>query len=261
MSCCAVTSFYHKFRAFLPGDPEQVVPKLYERGIDHPELIASVAPRAFLIGAAQRDFVPLDGVRRTYDEAKKAFAIAGVPARLGKAETDDEHKLNQELREACYAWMLMHLAGESGNSREPEHQVEEPAGLWCTPNGRVMDLSDARSVFDLNLGYTRQLQSSRRAGARPDVRHLLGLPAVPEEPKRLGDSPTEFRIESEPGIELAATLSGPGQEGALLVLVSETGCISPGAENLGRCLVESGYPVVGVNVWGWGDRSGNGWQS
>ena len=25
MSCCAVTSFYHKFRAFLPGDPEQVV--------------------------------------------------------------------------------------------------------------------------------------------------------------------------------------------------------------------------------------------
>ena len=111
MSCCAVTSFYHKTKALLIADPEQIVPGIYPAGIDHPELIAAVAPRAFLIGAALKDFVPLEGTRRTYEEAKRLFDLGG--GRLGKVETDDEHKLNRELREACYGWMLEHLAGQA----------------------------------------------------------------------------------------------------------------------------------------------------
>ncbi|HUS07988.1 MAG TPA: alpha/beta fold hydrolase [Bryobacteraceae bacterium] len=255
MSCCAVTSFYHKFRAFLPGDPEQVIPRIYEQGIDHPELIASVAPRAFLIGAAQRDFVPLDGARRTYEEAKQAFAIAGVPDRLGKTETNDEHKMNQELREACCAWMLKHLAGESGDTRERDCQIETPADLWCTPNGRSMEIAGARSIFDLNRDYSRQLQSSRKGVQRQDVLRLLALPAMRVESRRLNDGPTGFRIESESGVELPATLSGPKHTEILLILAAEQGRNSPAARNLSRHLMEAGYPVLGVDLRGWGETA------
>src|SRR5260370_4234691 len=89
MSCCAVTSFYHKTRALLNADPEQIVPGVYGAGIDHPELIAAVAPRAFLIVAALKDFVPLEGTRRTYAETKRLFDLAGRGAPPGKIQTND----------------------------------------------------------------------------------------------------------------------------------------------------------------------------
>src|SRR5262249_11858682 len=148
MSCCAVTSFYHKTKALLMADPEQIVPGIYPSGVDHPELIAAVAPRAFLIGAVLRDYVPLDGTRRTYGGAKRVYEMLGQPERFGIAESDNEHKLDQNLREACYAWMMKHLTGEKGNAREPAMQVTSEETLRCTKTGCVMDLQGARSVFD-----------------------------------------------------------------------------------------------------------------
>jgi hypothetical protein len=98
MSCCAVTGFYHKTKALRIADPEQIVPGIYPAGIDHPEFDRRRGPRAFLIGTALKDFVPL------------VFEVAGGTGRLGKVKTDDVHKLNRGLREACYGWMLQHLA-------------------------------------------------------------------------------------------------------------------------------------------------------
>jgi cephalosporin-C deacetylase-like acetyl esterase len=253
MSCCAVTSFYHKFLAFLPGDPEQQVPNVYSEGIDHPELIAAVAPRAFLIGVALRDYVPLDGARRTYEETRKAFEIAGVPDNLGKAETDNEHKLDKNLREACYGWMLKHLAGESSDAREPEIQVESEANLRCTPQGRVMELPGAVGVFDMNREYGRRLQASRAKGNAADLRRWLRLPSDLPKAHRSGGDGSEFAIVSEPGIELPATLSGAGKKGALIILASGHGRKSAGAQALARELSGSGYAVLGVDLRGWGE--------
>src|SRR5581483_489010 len=253
MSCCAVTSFYHKFRAFLPGDPEQQVPNIYAEGIDHPELIASVAPRAFLIGVALRDYVPLEGARRTYEETRKAFAIAGVPDRLAIAETDNEHKLDKTLREACYGWMMKHLAGETGDPREPELEVQTAENLRCTPNGRVMELPKAVAVFDLNREYGRQLAASRRRGSPAELRRWLRLPADLPKARRIDDDRSEFRIASEPGIELPATLSGPKRRDALLIIVDEHGRNSAGARELTRGLSGAGYAALTVDLRGWGE--------
>jgi hypothetical protein len=239
MSCCAVTSFYHKTKAHLMADPEQIVPGIYPNGVDHPEMIAAVAPRAFLIGAVLRDFVPLDGTRRTYDETRHIYDMLGEPGRFGKVESDNEHKLDQNLREACYGWMMKHLANESGDAREPQMQVESEENLWCTKTGSVMDLNKARSVFDLNLSYSRELAGKRPAKAdKNDVRGLLAV------------------READPAIELPTTLvNGGARRDVLIVMASDLGRNSISAKELSRALVAAGFSVLSVDLRGWGDTT------
>jgi hypothetical protein len=239
MSCCAVTSFYHKTKAHLIADPEQIVPGIYPNGVDHPEMIAAVAPRAFLIGAVLRDFVPLDGTRRTYDETRHIYDMLGESGRFGKIESDNEHKLDQNLREACYGWMMKHLAHESSDTREPPMQVESEEDLQCTKTGSVMDLNKARSVFDLNLTYSRELARRRPAKAdKNDVGALLGL------------------RDADPAIELPTTLvNGGARRDVLIVMASDLGRNSPYAKELSRALVDAGFSVLGVDLRGWGDTT------
>ena len=239
MSCCAVTSFYHKTKAQLIADPEQIVPGIYPNGVDHPELIAAVAPRAFLIGAVLRDFVPLDGTRRTYQETKPIYDMLGEPGRFGKVESDNEHKLDQNLREACYGWMMKHLANESGDTSEPPMQVETEENLWCTKTGSVMDLKKARSVFDLNLTYSHDLALKRPAKVRTyDVRALLSPP------------------EPDANIELPTTLTkGSARPEVLIVMISDLGRNSVDAKKLSRAIVDAGFSVLGVDLRGWGDTT------
>jgi cephalosporin-C deacetylase-like acetyl esterase len=251
MSCCAVTSFYHKFRAFLPGDPEQNVPNIYREGIDHPELIATVAPRAFLIGATLEDFVPLDGARRTYAETKRLFEIAGVPDRFALSETPGPHALNHDMREACYGWMLKHLAAETGEAREPEITIETEPDLRCAGPIGTLGIANAQTVFDLNRSASKRLTSSRRGA--PDLRVLLSMPNAPANPKRLDGKGAGFRIESEPGILLPATLSEPHRQDKLLVLVAEQGRNARSTQSLTPHFVNAGYSVLALDLRGWGD--------
>lgn len=253
MSCCAVTSFYHKTKAQLGADPEQLVPAVYPNQIDHPELIATVAPRAFLIGAVLKDFVPLDGTRRTYEEVRHVYEMLGAPENVAKVESDNTHLLDKNLREGCYGWMLKHLTGEAGDPREPDMQVESEENLWCTKTGSVMDLENAKSVFDLNRSYAAQLKGERARGkASPGqaAQSLLFLPAAAES-KRKGD-----RIQSEPGIEVVTTLT-PGSKGngALLIVAAEQGRNSAGARELRAAFGNAGYATLGVDLRGWGETA------
>ena len=241
MSCCAVTSFYHKTKALLLADPEQIVPGVYANGIDHPELIAAVAPRPFLIGAVLRDYVPLDGTRRTYQDGKRIYELLGAPEDLAVVESDNVHMLDQNLREACYGWMLKHLAGETADNREPEMQVQNAQNLWCTPKGRVMDLKNARNTFDLNRDYSHQLMQRRTSSKVADVRSLLALPAEPK---------------PQPGIDVPTTLTegAKGRE-VLLVVISDQGRNSPDATQLTQAFFEAGYSVLGADLRGWGETA------
>ena len=252
MSCCAVTSFYHKFLGLLDADAEQIVPGIYPNGVDHPELIATVAPRAFLIGAVLRDFVPLEGTRRTYAETKPLFELAGVPDHLAIVESDDVHKLDRKLREACYAWMLKHLAEETGNAGEPEMQVETQENLRCTPSGCVMDLPAARSVFDLSRSLAREFARNRetKLPAAGELRGLLNLPAMA--PVRQGTG----CIQSEPGIILPYTVwKSGGSNRTLLIVAAERGRQSSEVGELAREFTSAGHDVLGVDLRGWGETA------
>lgn len=241
MSSCAVSSFYHKTRALRFADPEQIVPGVLAQGVDHPELIATVAPRAFLIGAVLHEpHLPLEGTRRTYEETKRIYEILGVPGRFGKVESGNGHQLDQNLREACYGWMLRHLADETKpGAREEEMQVEKPETLWCTGRGSVMQLEKPRAVFDLNLERSRELAKRRPARVTAAaVRSLLPTAGDPSE------------------IEVPVTLAeGGSRRETLIVLIPERGRNHAYAREISAAFAAEGYSVLGVDLRGWGETA------
>jgi hypothetical protein len=165
--------------------------------------------------------------------------MLGEPGRFAKVESDNEHKLDQNLREACYGWMMKHLAGESGDTREPSMQVESEETLWCTKTGSVMDLKKARTVFDLNLSYSRELANKRPARVNTDdIRALLAL--HPPDPDI--EIPTNF-------------VKGGAREEVLILMVSDQGRNSAESKELSRALVDAGFSVLAADLRGWGDTT------
>jgi dienelactone hydrolase len=248
MSCCAVTTFFHKTMAQLMADPEQVVPGIYANGIDHPELIATAAPRAFLVGAVLRDFVPLEGTRRTFEEVRPIYEMLGAGENFAKVESDNVHMLDRTLREGCYGWMLKHLTGESGNAREPEMEVETEENLRCTKTGRVMDLEGARSVFDLNLARAAELEESRR-GQSGGPAALLALAKIG------GRRVSPARFESEPGIEVPVTQTRGRRRGEMILLAAAEGRNSEAAKEFAEVFAGAGFSVISADLRGWGETA------
>ena len=232
MSCCAVASFHSKTRALLMADPEQIVPGVYADGVDHPELIAACAPRPFLIGACLGDFVPLEGTRRTFAEVDALYRRAGMAGRVGMVETPGPHLLNPKLREALYGFLLKHLAGSEGDTKEPELPVESEETLRCTAGGRVMDLPGARSVFDINRDYARELAAHRKPA---DLGRLLGLPA---------------KVAKDAGIELPSKVTAAARTDVVVMLVGPRRNAA-----LAREVAARGCAVMELDLRGWGETT------
>ena len=207
------------------ADPEQDVPGLLAQGIDHTELLGMVAPRPVLIGAATRDFFPIEGTRQTFREAQELYKKLGVPDRVKMMEFDQPHMYSQPLREGVEAWFDRWLKNVQNEVHEPDILTEKDAKLACTQTGHVLTSLGGSRVYDYNraqaVDLTDNLDLKRSDAARltDETSHqkidLLGKiwdrlvpPGSSVEPhaRKIGQTAAgdlvieKLLIESEPGI-------------------------------------------------------------
>lgn len=170
------------------SDPEQDVHGLLAAGLDHPEFLAMIAPRPVLIGAATRDFFPIEGTRETFKEVQAFYARLGIPERLKMVEFDHRHMYSQPLREAATAWFEGWLKGTEGEVHEPAITPEPEAALLATATGLAQTSLGGKRVFDFNRQEAerllKQLESARRepsfrASLAARIRSRLALPESP----------------------------------------------------------------------------------
>jgi cephalosporin-C deacetylase-like acetyl esterase len=247
---CAVASFRHKTEGLLIADPEQILYGTLAYGIDHPELLAAVAPRAVLIGAAIKDFVPITGARRTSEELRHPFRLMGAAGKAGIFETDDTHTLNQELREATASWFVRWLAGKEVKVQEAPSEILKDAELYCTETGQVVESLGGETVFTLNRRRADEIAPKRSLPAAPGE-----LEIYQSEIRLLAHRLTRLNLErKEDGIHVPVkTFGTSAQMGRPLVIVAEAGKDDPSVQALVKDLVSGGRRVVGIDVRGWGE--------
>lgn len=179
------------------ADPEQDVAGLLGAGLDHTELVGMIAPRPVLIGAALRDFFPIEGTRNTFSELQEVYRKAGAPGHVEMAAFDHEHYYSQPLREATTAWFDRWLRGAAGPVHEPPIEVEPDRTLECTPTGQVVTSLGGKRLLDFHRAELQRLiagQKARRgsAGFRKSlaerIRSRLALPdsVIPPVARPLG---------------------------------------------------------------------------
>src|SRR5579859_6070650 len=157
------------------SDPEQDIAGLLAAGIDHTEFLGMIAPRPVLIGAATRDFFPIEGTHKTIGEVQEIYKKLGAPGQIKMVEFDHRHMYSQPLREATYAWFDRWLRGVTGDAHEPPIAIEKDETLQVTPTGQVITSLGGKTVYDFNLAETvrlmRQLETRR---LQPGYRAELG---------------------------------------------------------------------------------------
>lgn len=139
------------------SDPEQDIAGLLAAGIDHTEFLGMIAPRPVMIGAATRDFFPIEGTRKTFGEVQEIYKKLGVPDRVKMVEFDHRHMYSQPLREATYAWFDRWLKGTDDAAHEPAMVTEKDDVLQCTPTGQVITSLGGKSVYNFNRAAAESL--------------------------------------------------------------------------------------------------------
>ncbi len=171
-SMCYLTSLTGMYRRGNPeADAEQHVFGQLDFGMDHPDYCIMHAPKPTLIGCATKDFFPIKETWDTYRYSKRMFGLLGYPERMNLAETYNTHGFDQLLREATVRFMRRFLVGGSEavvgpNKADP---IVEPDGdleltdeeLYVTPKGNIQDIPGARTTFDINRDYAKELAAKR----------------------------------------------------------------------------------------------------
>jgi cephalosporin-C deacetylase-like acetyl esterase len=165
------------------SDPEQDIAGLLAAGIDHPEFLGMIAPRPVLIGAAMRDFFPIEGTRETFSEAQQIYRKLGVPDHIKMVEFDHRHMYSQPLREATYAWFDRWLKGAENEAHEPPIVTEKDEVLQCTPTGQVETSMGGKTISDFNRTEAEKLgHNLEERRSRPEFRSELSTKII----ERLG---------------------------------------------------------------------------
>jgi alpha/beta hydrolase family protein len=118
------------------SDPEQDPPGLVSEGIDHPGLLLLVYPRPLIVAAAVRDFVPIEGARRTVRELAALYRAFGKGDRIAIAEGYHTHMFSPENRRAVFAF-LDRFSRMPARDALDAIEILDPKALRCTPSGQV----------------------------------------------------------------------------------------------------------------------------
>ncbi|MFK7817805.1 MAG: alpha/beta hydrolase family protein [Planctomycetaceae bacterium] len=97
---------------------------------DYPRLAAMVAPRPLMISNTDNDTIfPLDGVYRTFTEARHVYGLLGASEKISLNVTQGGHGDTQQLRVSAFDWLNQNLRGKSEPIRQVADKFFEPEEL------------------------------------------------------------------------------------------------------------------------------------
>ncbi|MBM4027123.1 MAG: hypothetical protein FJ280_17215, partial [Planctomycetes bacterium] len=275
---CYITGFEALLSTIGPQDAEQNIFGQIAFGMDHADYLMMRAPISILLCAATKDFFDIQGTWNCYRYANRLYTRLGVPERISLLENDAEHNYNAVQRQGIVRWMARWLLGNDQPITEPKIELLKGDELRCTPDGQVMHLEGARSTYDLNRDYEKELAARRKElwdkSPREDmfkrIRLLAGIRALDELPEpKVQEHETVQRdslrvqkltIAPEEGIRLPAVRVTPNQgtiSGAVLYLHENGMETNSAAVNE---VANAGRTVMVVDLRGTGQtQSKRGW--
>lgn len=218
---CYLTSMRRLLATLGPQDAEQNIHAQIAFGMDHADYILMRAPKPTLMCVATRDFFDIGGAWHSFRQAKRFYTRLNHSERVELVESDATHGFTIQLREAMVRWMRRWLLHVDDAITETDFPIATDEQLQCSPQGQVMKIAGARSVFDLNRDWEAKLAADRKTlwqgGERSQemtwVRRMSGVRPLAELP--------------EPEIELIDEINRKGYRIQKMVLRTEPGIMLP----------------------------------
>ncbi len=271
---CYITNFYERILDLGAQDAEQNIYGQLAFGMDHADYLMMRAPTPILICAATRDFFDIRGTWDSFRYAKRLYTRLGFAERIDLLENDAGHNYNRQAREGVVRWMSRWLRKIDEPITEPDINLLSEKEIQCTPNGQVMLLEGARSVYDLNRDFEKDLARRRkklwattnRAELLNQVRKLAGIRKLTELPKpkveeldvveRDGYQVRKMILKPQDGIYLPALMFVPNQissRGAVLYVHEKGKGADAAPAGPIEKLAKAGRVVLAVDLRGTGE--------
>ncbi|MBV6433383.1 MAG: hypothetical protein IANPNBLG_03561 [Bryobacteraceae bacterium] len=242
VSSCYMTSWKQLWYKPGPQDAEQVFPGFLKDGFDFPDFAFAAAPKPFMMTTAIRDFFPIDGARRTYEEIRRFYGALDADAKAGYFEYDDTHGWSKPRREAAYRWFEKWLMGRESAGGEEEVETEPEQNLYVTPTGQVLTSFGGETTQSLNAREALRLYSRRAARSGGVTREMVI--------RRTQYSPTQTRFFDS---RLRLPENADGRRPAILAL-------NAAEEDIGEML-GAGFAVMAIRFPASSIRAESGYSS
>lgn len=271
---CYITGFERLLDTIGPQDAEQNIYGQLEFGMDHADYLMMRAPTPILICAATGDFFDITGVWNSFRYAKRLYTRMELPERIDLLENDAGHNYNRIQRQGIVRWMSRWLLNKDVPITEPEIKLLSEEELLCAPGGQVMNIDGARSTYDLNRDFEKELSVQRKklgtvsnkTELLNEVRKIAGIHRFKELPEskltRHGTIERDsYHIEKiiltiEDGIYLPLLMFVPNSDTnkPAVLYIHEKGKAADAAPGGPiETIVKSGYRVLTVDLRGTGE--------
>lgn len=259
IKAAAPACWMNSYRALFTGpvgDDEQSPPGFIASGLDQADYVELFAPKPWLIVSTIDDFFPLEGARRTYEEARHWYRLYGAQDHIDWAVGPGTHGTPLPVRERIYEWMIRWLKDGKGDAREAPVQMAANRELLVTPGQVTTDLEgrELHTIIRERI-EKRDAPQPDRSGVVEAILPLMKPEAegpvtarVVSETRDADVASQRILLETEPGLELEGTLLLPRKDGrkSALVVVETEGGPSPAATVAAR----RGVVVLSLNPRG-----------
>lgn len=271
---CYITGFERLLDTIGPQDAEQNIYAQIAFGMNHADYLMMRAPTPILVCAATKDFFDIGGAWNMFRYAKRLYTRLGFAERIDLMENDAEHNYNQLQRQSVVRWMARWLLKKDEPITEPDIKLLSDEEVQCAPSGQVMRIDGARSTYDLNRDYEKELAEHRKklwtasdhAELLQQVRAIAGIRKLTELPapqvdssgtvEHNGYSIRKMTITPEEGIHLPALMFVPAARAnkrAVLYIHEKGKAIDAEPGGPIETLVKAGHRVLAVDVRGAGE--------
>jgi hypothetical protein len=156
-------------------DAEQIWPGFTRKGFDHEDLLLAMAPKPVLVLAAQYDFFPIEGTRRTVERARRFWDLYGEADRLQLFEDRCLHKYSERMAVEVGAFFARQLNGriESSTNADDGGQTGLRARLAAYASS-IMPLG-AEKLQGTASGQVRGVYPGERGPCEENTDRLIEL--------------------------------------------------------------------------------------
>jgi Icc-related predicted phosphoesterase len=148
---CFVTRFICNLENEELTDSEQIIPGMLAADLDMADFFIAQIPRPTLLSGGVNDFFDVRGLRETYEELHRLYAILGAEDRVDLYVGPTTHDFHKEARENMYRFFNRH-AGVNATPADPDEPLEKDSTLQVTP-GEAEKVVDVLMSLGVPVAY------------------------------------------------------------------------------------------------------------
>ena len=245
--------FRSRAESLVDPDPEWILFRTFEYGIDYPEILAGIAPRPLLIGLGAEDPDAQAWSLADFQRITEIYESSDAAEKLGVASSAGQPGFTQRQRELAARWLSRCLADSEQMVSEKPAVIAVEQDLRCVSSVPTGTLVTAETVSRLNQAYAEKITPQRTLPTR-QAEYEIYRNEILHKVRQINRVGIPRR---EAGILVPDRVFEVGAFARdVAVVIAEAGKDHPGVRRaVIDPLVASGYRVIALDLRGWGETA------